>query len=421
MNKNKPFIPTLLFTLTLVLGPNAFASEYKNTKLINILMPAPFADSTKKLVKDFNKSNKDNIKIKITRGPRETESVSDLAISSLILGKSPYDILLVDVTWLPKYASAGWLEPLDALVTKKQLSTLAKGALKGNTFRKKLYRWPLVADMGLLFWRTDLMKSPPNTPQELINISRKLQKEGRVKYGYVWQGKQYEGLSCVFLEVLNGFGGEWISNDNKVLLNSDESKKAIGWLKELIDSNVSPTAVTNFTENEALQVFESGDSAFMRNWPYAWSLLQKDNSKVKGLVGVTTMVAIKEKYKTATLGSWGFSIIKSSENKIEAMKIINYLTSLESQKHLFINNGYTPISSRIFEDKKLLEEYPILIELKKALEITKPRPETPLYAQISEVVQRGVSGVITEYSQIDDQLNEIQLKTNQIILSAGEK
>ena len=39
--------------------------------------------------------------------------MSDLAISSLLLGDSPYDLLLMDVTWTAKYAAAGWLLPLD--------------------------------------------------------------------------------------------------------------------------------------------------------------------------------------------------------------------------------------------------------------------------------------------------------------------
>ena len=116
----------------------------------------------------------------------------------------------------------------------------------GNNFDGKLYRWPLVADMGLLYWRTDLMSKPPRTPEELIKVSLKLQKEGRVANGYVWQGRQYEGLSCVFLEVLDGFGGQWLEPEtDNVGLDSSASLKAASWLRELISSGASPKAVIN--------------------------------------------------------------------------------------------------------------------------------------------------------------------------------
>ena len=97
---------------------------------VSILMPAPFADATVELVEAFNREHP-NIDLTVTRGPLETEAVSDLAISSLLLGNSPYDVLLMDVTWTPKYAKAGWLEPLDGWLGDDALSDLAPGAELG--------------------------------------------------------------------------------------------------------------------------------------------------------------------------------------------------------------------------------------------------------------------------------------------------
>ena len=115
----------------------------------------------------------------------------------------------MDVTWVAKYAKAGWLAPLDSYFTEQEIASLAPGASEGNHAEGALQRWPLTSDIGLLYWRTDLMNEPPRTPQELESISRTLQTNGKVPYGYVWQGRQYEGLSCVFLEMIDGFGGEW--------------------------------------------------------------------------------------------------------------------------------------------------------------------------------------------------------------------
>ncbi|WP_320667738.1 ABC transporter substrate-binding protein [Prochlorococcus sp. MIT 1307] len=382
-------------------------------------MPAPFAKSTERLVEQFNKENKGKINLEVTQGPLETESVSDLAISSLLLGNSPFDILLMDVTWLPKYAEAGWLATLDQWIDPNMRDSLSYGASLGNSYKGELYRWPLVADMGLLYWRTDLMKRAPKTPEELLEISLELKNKGIVPYGYVWQGRQYEGLSCVFLEVLSGFKGEWLNNSNEINLANPESIKAASWLNELIQSGASPKSVTNFSETEALQAFESGEAAFMRNWPYAWAELQKEKSSVKDKVGITTMVSENGENSTATLGSWGFSILKSSDNKEAAFEAIKFLTSESAQKELFIHNGYTPTKEHIFEDKELIKNSPILPILKKALAIAKPRPETPLYAQISDVLQKQLSSILTDGKDVNEAMKLAEQKSRKIISSTG--
>ena len=159
----KKFI-NIPLTIVLTLGTNQVArSNIKTSKLveINILMPAPFAESTKELVNEFNKKYINQIQLKVIRGPMETEAVSDLAISNLLLDSNQYDALLIDVTWLPKYVAAGWLEPIDKYMNIERWKGLMAGAQLGNKFRKKIYRWPLVADMGLLYWRKDLMLEPP--------------------------------------------------------------------------------------------------------------------------------------------------------------------------------------------------------------------------------------------------------------------
>ena len=388
---------------------------------VSFLMAAPFADATQDLVKQFNKEHRGEINLKVIRGPLETEAMSDLAISSLLLGKAPFDVLLMDITWLPKYAAAGWMVPLEDYFNEKDVGSLAIGAREGNSYDGHLYRWPLTSDMGLLYYRTDLMDRPPETPEELVLVSQSLQKDKKVDWGYVWQGRQYEGLSCVYLEMIDGFGGDWLQiTNNQIGLNSKPGVEAATWLRGLIDQGVSPEAVTNYAESEALQSFKVGDSAFMRNWPYAWAELQNSDSAVKGNVGITTMVA-KPGHSTSTLGSWGLTILKGSSHVDASIEAIRFLTTESAQKQLFLNYGYTPTQQSIFDDPQLLEESPILSEFGKALKVVKPRPQTPLYAQISDVLQRQLSGILTREQTPQLGMDVATINTDQILISAGDR
>ena len=387
---------------------------------VSFLMAAPFADATQDLVKQFNQEHRGVINLKVIRGPLETEAMSDLAISSLLLGKAPFDVLLMDVTWLPKYAAAGWMVPLEDYFNDNDINELATGAREGNSYNDHLYRWPLTADMGLLYYRTDLMDQPPETPEDLILMSQSLQKNQQVDWGYVWQGRQYEGLSCVYLEMIDGFGGDWLqTSTNQIGLNSTPGVEAAAWLQDLIDQGVSPEAVTNYAESEALQSFKVGDSAFMRNWPYAWAELQKSDSAVKGNVGITTMVA-EPGHSTATLGSWGLAVLKGSSHVEASIEAIRFLTSESAQKELFLKYGYTPTQQRVFDDPQLLQESPILAEFGKALKVAKPRPQTPLYAQISDVLQRQLSSILTREQTPQLGMDIADINTKQILISAGD-
>ncbi|TVS07061.1 MAG: ABC transporter substrate-binding protein [Cyanobium sp. PLM2.Bin73] len=362
--------------------------------VVRVLMPAPFADATADLVATFNRSHRD-IRIAVTRGPFETDAVSDLAISSLLLGDSPYDLLLMDVTWTAKYAAAGWLQPLDAWLGPDALEPLVSGARAGNRIDGRLYRLPLVADMGLLYWRTDLMETPPRTPDDLVAISKRLQEQGRVRWGYVWQGRQYEGLSCVALELIAGFGGHWGPGEAGFGLASPAAARAAGWLQQLVHEGISPQAVANFAEPEALQSFEAGEAAFLRNWPYAWQELQREGSAVAGKVGITTMVAEPGEAHAATQGSWGLSLLSGSPHPQAAADVLQALTGEASQRQLVRRYGYTPTLTALFDDPELVAERPLLPQLRQALEQAVLRPLNPGYAQLSDILQRQLSALIT--------------------------
>lgn len=415
-----PLRRLLLVLVGLVLVGTVGWSRVHHPEQVTILMPAPFADATAEQVKQFNADHHGRIHLHVTRGPRDTESISDLAISSLLLGAPPFDALLVDVTWLPKYVAAGWLQPLDPWFDGDDIATLVAGARLGNSVDGTLYRWPFGADVGLLYWRTDLMPEPPRTPDELMELARRLTDAGKVSEGFVWQGRQYEGLSCDFVEFLSAFGGTWLDPATGTpQLSSDAAHRTARWMQELIGTGASPLAVSNYAEPETLQAFKSGDAALMRNWPYAWSELQSDSSAVQGRVGVTTMVAEPGGSSAATLGSWGFSLLRGSVHQQATAEAIRALTSRDAQRQRFEQQGYTPTAAALFDDPELLKVSPVLPRLEQALSVAQPRPITPLYAQMSDLLQRQLSAVLTGDQDPEAAMDQLQGSTLTLLRSAG--
>jgi hypothetical protein len=149
---------------------------------IRVLMPASFADATAEQVREFNQSQ-GRLRIKVARGPVDTDAMADLAISSLLLGDTPYDAMLVDISQLTKFVAAGWLEPLEGWFGSDSFEAMVPGARLGNAFDGHIWRLPFTADIGLLYWRTDLMEQPPQTPEQLVAMSQDLQRQGKGALG----------------------------------------------------------------------------------------------------------------------------------------------------------------------------------------------------------------------------------------------
>jgi multiple sugar transport system substrate-binding protein len=234
----------------------------------------------------------------------------------------------------------------------------------------------------------------------------------------VWQGKQYEGLSCVVLEVLRGFGGHWLV-ENHPQLDSPAAVAAASWLQDLVRQGITPEAVANMGEPEALQLFQAGDAAFMRNWPYAWAELNKPDSPLRGKVAFTTMVSEEGKPHAATQGSWGFSLLAGSKHKAAAVEVLRFLTSAEAQKQLNLRWGYTPTRLSVFEDPELRAANPVLADLQQALAAAVLRPLSPVYAQLSDLLYRDVNTVITGDQPAPTAMRELQSNSERLLRSSG--
>ena len=157
----------------------------------------------------------------------------------------------------------------------------------------------------------------------------------------------------------------------------------------------------------------------MRNWPYAWAELQKDDSPVKGKVGITTMVAESNQRPAATIGSWGLSLLQGSEHPESTIEAIKYLTNEQSQRYLYTNFGYTPTQAALFNDEQLTRTHPSLVAIGEALPYARPRPQTPLYAQMSDVLQRNLSSTLTGVTPPPAAMDQAQDTTEQVLIAAG--
>lgn len=392
---------------------------------LKLLMTAPDVPPwTKFMVQQFEAEHP-NIRLQIVEGPTQVNLLEDLYTTAFLLGNSPYDLVNMDVIWTPKFAAAGWLMDLTDDVTEAELAAFSPADVEGSKYAGRLYRLPVRSDAGMLYYRKDLLEAaglePPRTYEDIERIAQTLQAQKAVRWGYLWPGKQYEGLPAMFVEVLKGFGGFWVDpNTLAVGLDRPATLKAIAFLKRTIDAGISPAGVTTYVEEDLRRLFQSGEAAFMRSWPYAWPLMNAPDSPVNGKIAIVPMVgSATTGDRGSCLGGWGLGIAKTSKHKAEALQAIRYLTSEAAQKRFILNAGYVPSRRSLFNDSQVVSTYAHYPKLLNVVDTAVLRPPIAQYAQASDILQRYLSAALTNQQSPETAMQQAAAETRRLL--AGGK
>ena len=376
-----------------------FPAWTQQPTVVRTLVRADEAQQLQPLVEKFNQQHSD-IRFEVVEAPSDSNQVEDLYTSSFLLGNSPYDVVYMDIVWTPKFAAAGWLRDISDRLTPTAAEDYLAGDIAGGMYQDKLYRLPFRSDAGMLYYRQDLLEqggysSPPETFEELLSISQDLQQQGLTDWGYVWQGKQYEGLAAMFVEILQGNGAYWVNPETaEVGLDRPEAIASVEFLRDAISLKVSPPGVTTYAEEETRLLFQNGKVAFLRNWPYVYSLAL--DSDIAGKYSIKPMVHAPDKSSGATLGGWGLGISTTTKHPDAAWEVLEFLSSEESQREFILATGFVPSRVDLFNDPEIVAKYSYYPQLLEVVQSSALRPPISQYAQASDILQRYLSAAITD-------------------------
>lgn len=335
-------------------------------------------------------------------------------------GRSPdFDVFSMDVIWVPEFARAGWLRDLSRLLENDERAHFFPGPMEAVTFNGSVYAVPWYIDAGVLYYRKDLLRkygfTPPKTWYELVDIAQAITAREPGVYGFVWQGKQYEGLVCNVLEFIWSNGGE-VLRDRTAVINSPENRAALSFMRDLIIKyRVTPPLVTTAIEEPTRHIFGNGRAVFMRNWPYAWELFEQEASSIRGKVGVTLLPAFPGHAPASALGGWQLGVNRFSRNPEAAESLVRFLTSREIQKLLALTVGYKPTRKALYHDAELLRKQPLTAFLYDVFMTARPRPVTPYYMFITGVLQPEFSAVISGIKSPADALGSAEKQITHIL------
>jgi trehalose/maltose transport system substrate-binding protein len=333
---------------------------------------------------------------------------------------SDIDVVQIDTVWpgLLKDHLAD-LKPYSQGVEAQHFPAI----IANNSVNGKLLGMPWYTDAGLLYYRTDLLKKyglrVPQTWEELTQTALKVQTGERAKgdtdfHGFVFQAKAYEGLTCNAIEWVGGQGGGTVVNaDGEITIRNAQAAKALNLAASWIGS-ISPAGVLNYEEEEARGVFQNANALFMRNWPYAWALMQKNDSLVKGKVGVAKLPGNPS---AAALGGWQLGVSKYSKHPAIAADLVMYMTSAAVQKTRAIHGSYNPTLPALYKDKDVLEANEFMGALAEVFANSVARPTTATglkYPQVSQSFWNAAHEVMSKRATGEEAVTKLESRLKQI-------
>lgn len=363
--------------------------------------------AVKALIEAFNRTHKGEIQVNWKEGSRLSNEFYREIEKEFASGEPTIDVIGGDVVWTAAFARKGWVEDLSTrFYDNFQNSDFVKAALNSTIYQSKIWGMPWYTDAGILYYRKDLLAAngfdhPPVTWSELKQMAKAVMDNDGPKYGYVFQGANYEGGVANACEFIWNAGGNILISDlsigsevdessedvNIITVNSEAAKMGLNEAWEMINSGVSPEDVTNFKEQEATRAFGRGDAVFMRGWPTAYPRLQQGNAAISSDQFDLAPLPVSEfgMDSYSCLGGWNLMICShiDDDKKEAAWEFLRFMADERQQRELAINGGTMPTLQALYSDDKLQKKAPVVNFARQVIQNTRVRPITPKYMQLS--------------------------------------
>jgi trehalose/maltose transport system substrate-binding protein len=339
------------------------------------------------------------------------------------------DIYQTDVIWAGIIAEH--VVDLNEYAPEGYFDQFFPAMVEGQQIDGRQVAVPWFTDAAGLYYRTDLLEKynveVPTTWDEIAAAAQTIQDGERAEgnsefFGYVWQGNAYEGLTCDAHEWLVAETGEtFISPMGEVNVNNPEFvaalERAASWV-----GTISPEGVTTYGEEDSRAVWQAGNAAFMRNWPYAYGLGNGADSAVAGMFDYVPLPA-GAAGSAACLGGWQLAVSNYSEAPAAAASVALFMASYDEQKIRALSpQGANPTIPALYDDPELVDANPLFQRMGPILATAYPRPSgitAARYNDASTIFFTGVHGVLTGETDAQTAVEDMELDLQDLLEDMG--
>lgn len=330
-------------------------------------------------------------KIDVELLPTTASDQREQLVRRLAAKDSSVDLIGMDVIWTAEFANAGWIKPLPDAVASKVTSHVFPSVVKTASFEGKVYGAPFNSNTQLLWYRKDLVPKPPTTWTQMIDEAEKLNSEGKPSTIQV-QANKYEGFTVWATAMIESAGAQILSGPESVALPEGPTDKALALMGRLAHSPVAATDISTSTEDTARLGFESGDSAFMLNYTFAYASAGENAPDIQKEMGFARYPeVVPGKPSRPPLGGFNIGVGGYTNHPDQAFQAAACISDKKSQLTAIELDGLPPSREDLYKSKTVLKAFPGFAPLvEESINAAAPRPQTPAYQDVSLAIQDAI-------------------------------
>jgi multiple sugar transport system substrate-binding protein len=329
-----------------------------------------------------------DIKINFLSTSSDQQRVS--LVRRLAANDSSIDILAMDVNWTAEFATAKWVLPVPAAVAAQIRSQDLAGPVTTATINGRMWGVPINSNTQLLWYRKDLVPTPPTTWSQMIADAIELARQGKPHY-IEEQGAQYEGLTVWFNSLVNSAGGQILGPSDTVAIGAP-TKAAATIMRNLATSPAADPSLNVSNEGTADTAFDQGKAAFELNYPFVWDAAQKTNPAVAKDMAYAPFPRVTPSIAPhVSIGGYNLGISSHSKHPDLAFKAVECLTQPANQTTYAVKGGLPPVAASIYSVPSFQKAYPFWSLIKQQLQTYGIRPQTAAYADVTLAIQKTLS------------------------------
>ncbi len=316
--------------------------------------------------------------------PTDADPQREQLVRRLGAEDSSVDLIGMDIPWTAEFANADWLRPWEGAQAEQVSRDAFDSAVTAASFEGKLYGAPYNSNTQLLFYRKDLAPTPPTTWEEMIQQAEQLGTTIQV------QAQRYEGYVVLFNSLLASAGGQILSGPEEVDLPQGPTEDGLRVIGTLAGSPAAAPDIDTSDEDSARLGYESGASAFLINYTFAYGSAGENAPDIQANTGVARYPEVVPGQPShPPIGGFNIGISAFSEHPEEAFEAATCITSPEGQLLATELDGLPPSNQTLYNDPVVTEAYPGFAPLvKQSLDDAAPRSLTPAYTDLSLAIQR---------------------------------
>jgi multiple sugar transport system substrate-binding protein len=383
---------------------------------LNYYLYPDTSGATQMAINNCDKQSGGKYTISYQQLPQGADGQRQQLVRRLAAHDGSMDILGLDVTWEAEFAQAGWIVPWTGTYRAQAEAGTLTPALETAMWKGQLVAVPDNTNTQLLWYRSDLVPTPPTTWAQMIADAEQLKKEGKPHYIEI-QGAQYEGTTVWFNTMVASAGGTVLNPDATKVTLGAPAMKALSIMKQLASSTAADPSLSVQMENPNRLAMEAGNAAFELNYPFVYPGMKADNPKLfkyfKWALYPEVTPGVPAK---VTIG--GIDLAVSAYSQHQALAFQAALCLRDAQNQLIGANvgGVPPTIASLYNNPALFANYPFHADILQALENASVRPKTPVYQVVSIDISHlvsppsGISPAGTMNSMVGQLNNALQSK-----------